>query len=88
MPAVQHPSGTVQPERGTVRLNVELFDKKMADLGHKSVAAQARAIHMDRGHLHKIRNGEYAPNVRKAAEMAALCGVTVDELFPRVSADT
>jgi len=87
MSAVQHSSGTVQPESGTVRLNVELFDAKMSNLGHKTVSAQARAIHMDRSHLHKIRNGEYAPNVRKAAEMAALCGVTVDELFPRVSAD-
>ncbi|MDR7278898.1 hypothetical protein [Catenuloplanes atrovinosus] len=67
----------------SVRLRVEVFDALMAGRGHRTVAAQADALGVNRSTLFRLRAGETVPNLDLAMTMAAVAGTKVEALFER-----
>ena len=68
------------PNPVTLIFNSELFDKRMAKLGHHTEQERARAIGVHRGSLHRIRN-QPALSHKQAVEIATFIGVKVTNLF-------
>jgi len=77
-----------EPNRGVrvasrIRLRVDVFEARAAELDATNDVARARLCDMDRTNLLRIRNGQ-TPSLELAMHMAGKLGLTVEELFEQV----
>lgn len=71
---------------GTVGFDDALFCERTDALGHKTMAARARAVGLSRAHLYRLRQGQMTLRHDRALAIAALLDVKVERLFPPRSA--
>lgn len=63
------------------RLRVDVYDRRLAKKGVRTVAAAAELHGINRTQLFDYRSGRKAPHLTIAMKMAADLGTTVDVLF-------
>lgn len=80
MDATQRSAGATTPQ---VRLNVALFDRLAGTHGATTAQQRAALMRVDRATYYRYRNGDTAPDLDVAMDLAARLGVRVDKLWLR-----
>lgn len=69
-----------------LRLASDLFDTRMAELGHATEEDRAKAVGLSRMGLYRLRRGPVRITIDRARHIASVLGVPTDDLFPAATA--